>query len=129
MIPIIISKMRKTKQKEILEQELRKRKTFFTAEEFHNGIKNTKMGIATVYRFLNEKVNKNEMHSYTCNRRTLFSIEKKTHAHFFCENCKIQKHLKIKDINFLKTEITGEVCHFQLDVSGICEKCLKKNSS
>lgn len=121
--------MRQTKQKEILEEELKKKNIFFSAEDFHKSIKkkNQKIGIATVYRFLNDKVNQNEIHSYSCNRRTLFSIKGKTHAHFSCEICKIQKHIEIKNVEFLKKEISGEVCHFQLDVSGICEKCLKKS--
>ena len=91
--------MRKTKQKTILEQALKKKKTFFTAEELHTLIRkeSTKIGIATVYRFLKEKVKKNNVHSYTCNRRALFSTEKKTHAHFFCENCKTKKHVEIKN--------------------------------
>ena len=120
--------MRKTKQKEILEEEVKKKKIFFTAEEFHNVIqkKNTKIGIATIYRFLNEKVNKNELHSYICNRRALFSTQNKVHAHFFCEQCKKEKHIEIKNVDFLKNEISGEICHFQIDVSGICEKCLKR---
>jgi Fe2+ or Zn2+ uptake regulation protein len=118
--------MRQTKQKEILEEKLKTKKTFFTAEEFHNVLKEQKIGIATVYRFLNEKVQKNELHSYQCKRRTLFSLEKKTHAHFSCEVCKTTKHIELKNIDFVENEISGEVCHFQLDVTGICEKCLKR---
>ncbi len=120
--------MRQTKQKETLEEEIKKKNTFFTAEDFFKDIqkKKRKIGIATIYRFLNEKVKKNELHSYSCNRRTLFSTEKKTHAHFSCEVCKTQKHLEIKNVDFLKNEISGEVCHFQLDITGVCEKCLKK---
>ncbi|MSR86127.1 hypothetical protein EXS74_01895 [Candidatus Woesearchaeota archaeon] len=119
--------MRQTKQKEMLEEELKKKTTFFTAEDFYQDIqkKKGKIGIATIYRFLNEKVKNHTVHSYSCNRRTLFSREKKTHSHFICEICKEQKHVNIKNIDFLKNEISGEICHFQLDVSGICEKCLK----
>jgi len=118
--------MRKTKQKEILKQALKNKKTFFTAEEFHNAIKEHKIGIATVYRFLRRKVDKNELHSYSCERRTLFSTQKKVHAHFFCEQCKTEKHIDVKNIDFLKSEIAGKICHFQIDASGVCEKCLKK---
>ena len=52
---------RTTKQKAILEEELATKKTFFSAEEFYVILKNKypQIGIATVYRFLHEKVDKN----------------------------------------------------------------------
>jgi hypothetical protein len=40
--------------------------------------------------------------------------------------CKTTKHIELKNIDFVENEISGEVCHFQLDVTGICEKCLKR---
>lgn len=116
-----------TKQKELLKKELKTKKTFFTAEEFYKHVKkkDIKLGIATIYRFLNEEVNKKNIHSYTCNRRTLFSTEEKTHAHFYCEECKKEKHIEMKNVDFLKNELSEEICHFQLDITGICKDCKK----
>ncbi|MDP3728028.1 MAG: transcriptional repressor [bacterium] len=118
---------RATKQKAILEEELKNKKTFFSAEEFHVSIKkkHPKIGIATIYRFLSEQVKQNTLHSYTCNRRALFSLQNKTHAHFYCENCHTEKHIEIKNLDFLQEEIPGKICHFQIDIKGICKKCQK----
>lgn len=118
-------KSRATRQKTLLEQELKKKKTFFSAEQFYNSIKkqDKRIGIATVYRFLAEQVKKNLLHSYTCNRKALFSLEKKTHIHFSCEKCHLEKHLDVETLDFLKKIIPGEICHFQIDVTGICVKC------
>src|SRR3989344_1416395 len=95
---------RTTKQKAILEEELATKKTFFSAEEFYVILKNKypQIGIATVYRFLHEKVDKNFLHSYTCHRKALYSLQKKAHVHFYCEQCHVEKHLDIKNVDFLK---------------------------
>ncbi len=116
---------RTTRQKELLEKELKTKKTFFTAEEFYNKLKKKeqKISIATIYRFLKEQGEKKILHSYLCNRRTLFSIDKKTHAHFYCEECKKEKHIEIKNIDFLKNELQEDICHIQINITGICKEC------
>ena len=118
---------RTTRQKELLKKELKDKKTFFTAEEFYNSIqkKEQKIGIATIYRFLKEQEEKKNIHKYICNRKTLYSLEEKTHAHFYCEECKKEKHLNIKQVDFLKNEVSEEICHFQLNITGICKECKK----
>ncbi len=119
--------MRKTKQKELIELELAKFNKFFTAEELFKKIKkkNHKIGIATIYRFLKELRQKKELHSYLCDRRTVYSKEEDNHCHFICQKCKEKIHFEIQNIDFLKKKINGEICHFQIDVYGTCEKCLK----
>ena len=54
LISIINKQMRKTKQKELIEEEVKKLDSFFTAEELFKRVnqKDKKIGIATVYRFL-----------------------------------------------------------------------------
>ena len=48
------------------------------------------------------------------------------HSHFICEKCGIKKHIDIKNIDFIKKNIPGSICHFQVDVTGVCDKCILK---
>lgn len=119
---------RQTKQKEIMQEEIQKTTSFFTAEELLQKVnkKDSKIGIATIYRFLKDLTKKGKIHSYTCNRKTIYSLQKKSHCHFICEKCSKTKHLEIKSLNFLKDQIKNSICHFQIDITGICENCKNK---
>lgn len=121
-------KPRLTKQKQLLEEEIIKYSSFFNAEDLFQkvGRRNSKLGLATIYRYLNEQVNAGKLHSYTCNRRTLYSTSKKNHCHFHCERCGEIKHIQLQKLDFLKQNIEGELCHFQIDVAGICKGCILK---
>ncbi len=118
--------MRTTNQKKILAEELQKLKQFFDAADFHSKAnkRDHKIGIATVYRFLKDLEKKGELHSYICGKRKIYSLDQKSHTHFVCEQCGKKKHLNIKKIDFLE-KISGKVCHFQLDITGLCEECLR----
>lgn len=118
---------RLTKQKQILENELLKFTTFFSAEDLYQKIlsKEKGLGIATIYRFLNEKVKQGQIHSFQCEKKTIYSTSQKNHAHFRCEKCKKTIHLKIDKLDFFKDKSNGEPCHFQLDITGICKSCQK----
>lgn len=117
---------RATQQKKLIEQELQSFSSFFNAEELYQKVvrKNAKIGIATIYRFLNDLIKNGDIHSFQCDRKTLYSNSKKNHCHFTCEKCGERKHIEIKKLDFLKPQVQGEVCHFQIDVTGICKKCL-----
>jgi Fur family ferric uptake transcriptional regulator len=121
-------RIRVTKQKEILEETVKRFSKFFSAEEFLYEVKkkDKRMGIATVYRFLRELENSKKIHSYTCRRKRVYSTTKKSHCHFVCEKCGKVEHFEISEVDFIEEKIKGEVCHFQIDVSGVCEKCKKK---
>ena len=116
---------RNTSQKKTLEKEVKKFKTFFTAEELLVKVKksDSKIGIATVYRFLKDLTSKGKIHNYTCNRKTIYSLDKKSHCHFTCEKCGRIEHIEIKSLDFFRKKVTGSICHFQIDVSGVCERC------
>lgn len=116
---------RNTRQKEILEEESQKINSFFTAEELLSKAnkKDSKIGIATVYRFLKEKTKSGEIHSYNCNRKSIYSNQKKSHCHFICEKCGKTEHIEINSLDFLKNKTKNTICHFQVDIMGICEKC------
>ena len=119
---------RLTKQKNILFKEVRKIASFFDAELLYQRAKktNSKLGIATVYRFLNDLERGGEIHSYTCKGRKIYSRSQKNHIHFTCEKCDASFHIKDREITFLKNVVAGEICHFQIDITGVCSSCLKK---
>jgi len=99
---------------------------FFTAEDLLKKIKYKRIGIATIYRFLKEKSEKNEIHEYYHERRRVYSATDSSHCHFTCTKCKKSSHFRIKNINFIKKNVKGSICHFQIDVHGTCENCNRK---
>jgi Fur family ferric uptake transcriptional regulator len=124
-----MKKSRNTKQKVLIQSEIQTFTSFFTADELYEKIKkkDNTIGIATVYRFLKDLRKKKELHSYVCERRMIYSRDKNNHCHFICQKCDQTTHFTVDKIDFLKTKIKGEVCHFQIDIHGICDKCLKHN--
>jgi Fur family ferric uptake transcriptional regulator len=123
-------KSRNTRQKELLQKELDNMTGFFSAEDFHLILlkKMDGLGIATVYRFLNENVKNRQLHSYYCNKRTVYSNSKNNHCHYFCQKCGKRQHIDIRNIDSIRQSIKGSICHFQIDVYGLCEDCLRKKS-
>jgi len=116
---------RNTIQKELIEKEMKTFHHFFNAEELYERVskKNKKIGIATVYRFLKDSAKKEKIHTYSCNRRTIYSSNMRSHCHFICKKCGIIKHINLKKIDFLEIGIKGDICHFQIDITGICKQC------
>ncbi len=124
---IYLKRTRETRQKKIIEDAVKHFTSFFNAEELHQYIAKKGVGIATIYRLLTILVSEGKIHSFQCNRRTIYSSNKKNHCHFVCERCGERKHIQPKKLDFLEKEIEGKVCHVQIDISGICEKCGKKD--
>lgn len=118
-----MGRSRLTRQKESLNQELKNMDSFFTADDLYSKVKNKGIGIATIYRFLSQIIKEGTLHSYSCNRKTVYSIDKKNHCHFICERCNLIKHIDLKRLEFLNKELKGKICHFQINITGICEKC------
>lgn len=122
-------KSRNTRQKELLEKEINKIKGFFTAEELYSRIENSGIGIATIYRFLKEKTKNRQLHSYVCDGRNIYSNSSSSHSHYTCQICGKRSHIEIKDIGKIRKSIKGSICHFQIDVTGVCENCMKRNTA
>ncbi|MEK6969318.1 MAG: transcriptional repressor [Nanoarchaeota archaeon] len=120
--------MRKTKQKLLIKEEINRFNKLFTAEELLSRVKKTnkKISIATIYRFLKDLREKKELHSYLCDRKTIYSKEENNHCHFICQQCGETKHFEVSNLDFLKNKLKGNICHFQVDVYGVCDKCFKK---
>jgi Fur family ferric uptake transcriptional regulator len=123
-----MARTRNTRQKDIIEEEMREFSTFFTAEELYQRVskRDPRIGIATVYRYLNDQDRENRPHFYYCDRRRVYSFSKNNHCHFECGVCRKVSHFDIDKIDFLKGCIDGRICHFQIDVYGICDDCMKK---
>jgi Fur family ferric uptake transcriptional regulator len=124
-------KSRKTRQKELIQAETNNFVSLFTAEELFDKVrkKDSSIGIATVYRFLKELRKKRELHSYVCDRRMVYSRQKNSHCHFICQKCGQVIHFDVDRVDFLKRKIRGDICHFQIDVHGICDECLHKTKT
>ncbi len=122
-------KSRNTCQKEIISKVANNQSGFFTTEELYEKVKleNDKIGIATIYRNLKELEKQGIVHNFMCENRKVYSSQKRSHCHFKCEKCGKSEHFEVKNLDFLKFIKTGETCHFNLEVVGICNEC--KNTS
>ena len=120
--------LRTTKQKRIIQEEIVKFSSFFSAEDLWHKVvkKSPKLGLATIYRFLKTRVKERELHSYTCSGRIIYSANQNNHVHFHCQKCGEVKHLELKKVDFLPPKEWGSVCHFQVDLTGTCDLCLRK---
>jgi len=121
-------KSRNTKQKELIAQIIKSVNSFFTAEDIYKLVRknDSQIGIATVYRFLNGLKNENELYSYVCDRKTIYSKEKKSHCHYICEKTGKIIHFEINNLDFLKNimeKIPGSINSFQIEIKGICKDC------
>jgi Fur family transcriptional regulator, ferric uptake regulator len=118
-------KSRNTKQKETIQHEIDKIKTFFTAEDLYAQVAklDPQIGLATIYRYLKNLREKNNIFSYTCNSKLIYSKEKRSHCHYICEESGQIIHFDIDSLDFLKDKIPGEITSFQIEVKGICKKC------
>lgn len=121
----MLKKIRQTRQKQAINRELESFKTFFTINDLYERIKrkDKKIGIATLYRFLKELKKKNLICSYRCQERQIYSKSKNSHCHFRCQKCGNVKHISIGSIDFIKKNIKNSICHFQIDIEGICKDC------
>jgi Fe2+ or Zn2+ uptake regulation protein len=118
-------KNRETHQKRIIAEELKKIRTFFTTEDLLKKAqaRDRKIGIATVYRFLKDRGGKDGIHSYYCDRRMVYSTQNNSHCHFTCIRCGRTTHFRIRKLDFLKRAVQGRMCHFQVDIHGLCSQC------
>lgn len=123
-----MAESRETIQKGTIEKQIKEMKFFFTAEQLHTNVSkiNKNIGIATVYRFLKDLKKNRKIHSYVCDRKSLYSLKNMNHCHFTCEVCGKIEHIKIEKIDFIKNFIDGDICHFQVEVSGLCNNCKSK---
>lgn len=117
-------KTRNTRQKQLLSDAVEQTDTFFTAETLHESVvrKDSSIGLATVYRFLKDRREKGDLHTYMCEGKRTYSTERKSHCHFVCEETGKVIHFDIDSLDFLKKKIPGTIDSFQIEVRGKCEE-------
>ena len=120
---------RLTVQKKILQEELLNFRSFFDAQQLLSTASklHSKIGLATVYRFLANLEKNSHLHSFYCEGKKIYSINSTNHCHFTCEFCKSKEHISIDRLDFLKKKLGKQICHVQIDISGICDNCSTKN--
>ncbi len=111
---------RQTRQKRILEESVSSFKSNFNAEQLLEKVnkQDKKIGIATIYRFLKDLRLKNNIFSYQCEGKTIYSNTKKTHCHFIDEESGKTLHFDIENLDFLKGKIKGEINSISIEVRG-----------
>lgn len=115
---------RETKQKQSMADAIATQRAFFTAAQLH-AIVADEMGIATVYRYLKNEAKRGKLHAYRCGKSTIYSARKSAHCHFLCTRCKRVEHIAVEEAHFLKDIRAGMACHFQIDIHGTCNACLR----
>jgi Fur family ferric uptake transcriptional regulator len=113
-------KTRNTRQKEIIENQIKKFNTFFSADDLIEKISKThkNIGIATVYRYLKDLRDKELIYSYTCGGKIIYSYTNRSHCHFECLESGKVVHFELNNLDFLKGELPGEIESFQLEIKG-----------
>jgi len=119
-----MTKTRQTRQKEILNKEIKKLNKFFSAEELLEKTQkfDKKISIATVYRHLKKLRETNQIYPYSCAGKNVYSNNSKSHCHFKCLKTGKIIHFEIDNIDFIKDKIPGEIESFQLEVKGILKE-------
>jgi len=120
-----------TKQKRLISEELTKFESFFSADDLYEKVIARRPGVgkATIYRYLAELREEHHLHSYLCDRRLVYSKNLNSHGHFTCQRCGRIIHFEVDSIDFLVNKFRGTLCHFLIDVSGVCDECSEKGNS
>ena len=119
---------RKTHQKELILDLALGINGFFSSQDLFKLTKkkDSRIGIATVYRVLKNLKEKNKIYSYTCDRKVLYSNKKISHCHYICEKTGKIIHFNIDSLDFLKEirdKIPGSISSVQLEIRGTCDNC------
>ncbi|MFA5745956.1 MAG: transcriptional repressor [archaeon] len=118
-----MSKSRRTIQKELILKEIENMKVFFSAAELYSRINSKhKIGIATIYRILNQLTKDYIIYSFVCDKRNIYSKHGRNHCHFVCEDTGEIIHFNIDSLDFLKDKLPGKIISFQIEIKGIKNK-------
>ncbi|MFW6283502.1 MAG: Fur family transcriptional regulator [Minisyncoccales bacterium] len=123
---------RKTKQREIILEELRRRKDHPKADEIYLAVKEKlpRISLGTIYRNLERFREENKVMKIEEENFNRFDGNPKEHPHFICKVCErvfdIEEDLEIKfdKSNFEKR--TGfDIDSERVKIYGVCKKCKK----
>lgn len=123
-----------TKQKDIINDLIKNKKTEFTIKEIYNDL-NKKIGLTTIYRLVDKlieekKLNKTISKDNTTYYQYLEECNEENHFYLKCENCGNLEHVDCDCIEELTNHILKKH-KFKLNkdhiiINGICKKCIKK---
>ncbi|MBT4539478.1 hypothetical protein HOI26_04890 [Candidatus Woesearchaeota archaeon] len=116
--------VRLTKQKKQLNEAIMAINTFFTAQILFENVQR-QVGLATIYRYLTDLEKLGKLHSFFCGGKKIYSTTAKSHVHFTCERCAEVTHITMKNADFLNNLVDHDICHFQLELVGVCQRCKK----
>ncbi|TKB05818.1 Fur family transcriptional regulator [Desulforhopalus sp. IMCC35007] len=125
--------LRMTNQREIILQELQKKKQHLTADELYDIVKKAmpRISLATVYRnleILSEAgvIGKLEISG----RQKRFDYDPEEHDHIYCVVCHRVDNLDIErtddDTKNMASVAGYTVTGYRLEIVGICDACQKK---
>ncbi len=122
---------RLTRPKQIIIDYLSAKRQHITAEQLYNTLKEnqTRIGIATVYRNLNELAELGVLNRITyVGQPTHYEYWHESHAHFYCEHCHSIHDIQVPDnsIDNLKHWQGHYVKEKKIELRGICQRCLKE---
>ena len=119
---------RDTRQKKIISSQVALMTTFFSAQELFDAVVplDSKIGKATVYRFLQRLHDQGQIHSFECRGVTVYSMTATMHCHFVCEKCGNIEHFVLSSVSFLSRDMQRRACHVQVTVDGLCVLCVSK---
>lgn len=126
--------MRNTKQKQAIISYFEKfPEAHPCAEEVYEYVKQEipTIGIATVYRNLNQFIEDNEIRCLLVNKNsTHYDYFAHDHAHFICENCGCIKNIPMDDFLVIQQKLEKEtgclITKKDIIFRGICEDCQNK---
>ena len=127
--------LKMTKQREEIFSEFSSSTGHFTVEDLYNRVNltNEKIGIATVQRTLEILVNCNIARKIKIgNNITRYEHNHCEHYHLSCIKCKklieVKSYRMLKLIKELAMDENFKVMSSSVVISGICEKCMRKNA-
>lgn len=121
----------KTKQKEIILDNIKKINHEFTIQELYLKL-NKEVGLTTIYRLVDKLVSDKVLNKYiTSDNKTYYEYLKKcsheNHFYLKCNNCSKLIHIDCDCIKELENHILNNhkfnINHENIVINGICSKC------
>lgn len=129
-----------TKQKELVLTTLLKSQTHLNADEISMKLKHHKIGIATIYRGLNQFTDLGIIKELNINGTSYYEMkmfgQKPLHIHFKCDNCGEITDIDNQDLSIgyielnqrIEDDMGLEILDTDLLLKGICAKCKTKTT-
>ena len=121
---------RHSKQRDAIIEFLKGTTSHPTADEVYAAVKDKlpNIGIATVYRNLNQLSADGEIRKIECGAIDRFDYRTSSHGHFTCRRCNrvSDVFMDFDKLKALADEMPGEPDFCEMMFYGVCKECLKK---